>query len=873
MPYVQSVKLSEIIGNKEMDIITLGSMAGNRLVSRSFLLDYKIDTAHKKTGKLSVTLNEDLIYAHLYENLFVLLSAKVFEIFIWFLCLIFIFRHFIMRHLDSMAAYTQQLDLKNPTHSLSLDRKKLKTPDSLESIAAAINNMRVNLIEAVKQREEIENALLKSYADLKMYKQKTEKQNLLMTSQMKLSKIISGEQDIPTLTQNILNFICEFCQATVGTFYVPHGKDEKLKLFAWYALKRENSKFNEFYPGESLVGQAAIEMKTISLANFPENYIKINSGLGEASPCNIIIYPFFINKQTNGVIELGSFKEFSDTKLKFLDQISESVSIAIKATKARTRMVSLLQQTQVQANQLHAQQTELKEKNEYLEQQTYALQKSEEQLLAQEEELKVTNEELEARSLFLKQQKESIINKNAELLLAKKINEKKALQLEEANKYKSEFLANISHELRTPLNSILLLSKLLIDNKNGTLTEKEIEFAKTISASGTDLLDLINDVLDLSKIEAGKIELNLSKFLLNDLKIKYDRSYLPLANEKEIEFKVEIGPELPEYIFTDPQKLDQILKNLLSNSFKFTKQGSVTLTIARPTSQDGPLIKNISPDNTILFAIKDTGIGIPDDKQKIIFEAFRQADGTTTRDFGGTGLGLSISKKYSEMLGGNIIVQSQQGKGSTFYLYISEKIEAAENIKTTELNNVTPSGPENPMELTSGLIKSISPKIQKNMDSQNDHLDISDRPQKEINTDPDTPDPENQATDTTLANKKILLIDDDMRNVYSIINILEDKNMHVVVGKSGKEGLAQLNKEGASIDLILMDIMMPEMNGYETMIEIRKQERFLDLPIIALTANAMPEDKNKCINAGANDYISKPINIDKLFSLMRVWLY
>jgi len=965
----------------------------------------------------------------------------------------------------------------------------------------------------IKSRGEI-GELADSFNDmisnLRMTMEKNDTHNWFKTGQMELNVRMRGEQDIETLGNNIIGYLTEYLNAQIGILYMS-GNDSLLKLIGSYAYVQRKNTSNEFMPGEGLVGQAVLKKKHILLTNCPDDSININSGLLEATPKNILIFPLILNNAVRGVVELGSFHEFHDIHLTFLKQVAEGIAIALNTVISRNRTEVLLEQTQQQTEELQAREEALRQSNEELEENAIALKESESKLQAQQEELRQINEELE-------EQKEYVEKQNKDLKDARKIIEERAQELEQSSKYKSEFLANMSHELRTPLNSILLLSKLLGDNKDGSLSEDQVESVLSINASGNDLLELINDVLDLSKVEAGQMDIQIEDMYLQDFCNNVKRNFQHVAKEKGISLNIEITDGLPEYIRTDEQRVGQIIKNFLSNAFKFTSEGSVSLQISRPNKLSGNAIdlskSKLDQTKTVLFSVIDTGVGIPEEKQKVIFEAFKQADGTTSRKYGGTGLGLSISKELAKLLKGKIHMKSTYGKGSAFTLYLPETVES--ETKTMEMRSVPSSVKTEPetyiskkteiqtnrkeieknikddrrtiseddksiliieddpaflkilRDLTrehgfkclvagdgetglqftnlykpSGIIldvnlpgingwtvmarlkddpetrhipvhfisasdnkfdalkmgaidyatKPVSPEIIDQVFKKfnkiiskpvKDLLVVEDNPEqaKVISNiigsgdvritiastakeaynqilsekfdcmvlDVSLPDmsgvellnkirkneelfqlpvivytgreltkeekklvdeyaattifkgagshrklldettlflhrveanlPETQQKilrmihdkEAILAGKKILVVDDDMRNVFSIKKVLEDKDIKILIGKNGKEGLTCLN-DNPDIHMVLMDIMMPEMDGYTAIEEIRKQDRFKNLPIIALTAKAMKGDRAKCIEAGANDYLAKPFDIDRLFSMLRVWLY
>ncbi len=961
----------------------------------------------------------------------------------------------------------------------------------------------------IEKRDEIGN-LANSFNDMigKLVEARAgaERHNKAQLGQALLNVKMRGEKDVGTLGTNIISYLTEYLKAQIGAIYIMDN-DHRLKMIGSYAYVKRKNLSNQFLPGEGIVGQAALEKRHLLITNCPEDYIRIHSSLGESAPNNILAYPLQMNNEVKGVIELGTLHGFSESDLLFLAQVQEGIAIALNSVSTLEQLSSLLEQTQLQSEEIQAREEELRSYNEELENHTKALQKSEERLQSRQIELRASNEELE-------KQKRKAEKKNEELEIAQRLIEEKARDLELSSRYKSEFLANMSHELRTPLNSILLLSRLLSDNKDNVLTEDYVESARSIYSSGSELLELINEILDLSKVEAGKMEINLGEMYLQDFCDTMVRGFKPLAKEKGLYLKTEIEEGLPSSICTDRQRVEQIVKNFLSNAFKFTSEGTITLKICRPTkSQIG-----CTREETVEFSIIDTGMGIPREKQQLIFEAFQQVDGTISRKFGGTGLGLSISKELTRLLGGAIYMESSYGKGSMFSLHLPEKGHSKQESavskqpENAELNTQSSklgeyqhllSEPENnrqhslekikddrskisphdksiliieddpkflrilsdisrergfkclvaedgktglqfadyykpsaiildillpdisgltvitrlkensatrhvPIHIVSatdnkldarkmGAVNYLTKPVSKEELSQvfNQLNRMISKGIKELllvehnrnqadaiikcigNGDvhitvastaaeaydhvltgnfecmvldlrlPDTSgfellskirtnedicylpiivytgkelteeekvlidqyaesviikgvDSDRRLLDETtlflhrveanlpkekqevlrmlhdkeeiLSNKKILVVDDDMRNVFSLKKVLESKGMQIMVGKNGREGLEFLNKN-PDIDLILMDIMMPEMDGYEATRSIRKQERFKDLPVIALTAKAMKGDRFKCIEAGACDYLAKPIDMDRLFSMLRVWLY
>ncbi|MEI2400980.1 sensor histidine kinase, partial [Paenibacillus phytohabitans] len=409
----------------------------------------------------------------------------------------------------------------------------------------------------------------------------------------------------------------------------------------------------------------------IILTDVPSDYVRVSSGLGEASPLDIYVLPIVFEGDVKAIVEIASFKLFSDTQQNFLEELMNSLGIIIESVMGRIRLATsleesqtLMEEVQAQSEELQTQQEELRATNEELEEQTQALRQSEEKLQVQQEELEQTNADLEEKAMSLADQNKRFEQTNREVEAARAELEEKAKQLALSSKYKSEFLANMSHELRTPLNSLLILSKLLTDNPDGNLSSKQVEYSSTIYSAGNDLLALINDILDLAKIESGKMEVNPSQVVIEDLADFAEKGYRPVANEKGLKFTVDVKKGVPSYLYSDEQKVQQVLRNLLSNAFKFTSVGEVKLEISS--------YQKVNEKPYLAFSVIDSGIGIPAEKQGLIFEAFQQADGTTSRKYGGTGLGLSISREIASLLGGEIILQSEEGKGSTFTFIVGE---------------------------------------------------------------------------------------------------------------------------------------------------------------------------------------------------------
>jgi signal transduction histidine kinase/CheY-like chemotaxis protein len=631
--------------------------------------------------------------------------------------------------------------------------------------------------------------------------------------------------------------------AQQAAFYVADHRsgDSTLELLAGYAQRHSKSLPRKIAFGEGLVGQCAFEKKRIVLNQAPSDYIRISSSLGTGSPVNIVILPVLFEGQVKAVIELASFSKFSEIHQTFLDQLTESIGVVLHTIAANMQTEYLLHQSQSLTAELQAQQEELKKTNDRLEQQALNLQKSEGLLKSKQDELRAANEQLQEKARQLSEQMHQVEFKNREIEQARAALEEKAEQLSLSSRYKSEFLANMSHELRTPLNSLLILARLLADNVGGNLTAKQIEFARTIHSSGAELLALINDILDLAKIESGTVTLNITSEPFQDMCTYVERTFRQMAADKGLEFQVSVDPQLPPSVDTDAKRLQQIVTNLLSNAFKFTAKGSVKLRLKRAKSgwsNGHPVLDHA--ESVVAFSVVDTGIGIPPNKQRLIFEAFQQADGTTSREYGGTGLGLSISRELARLLGGEIRVQSAPGHGSTFTLYLPLAYRPGQHQPRTTDEDAGFAAP------------------------QVDSADAGAAEPQQLRDTVSAPPP---APSGELAGKKVLVVDDDIRNVFALTSALEAHGMRVVHADSGKEGI-ELLKRTPGIDAVLMDVMMPGLDGLDTMRIVRQLEGYRNVPIVAVTAKAMMGDREKCMEAGANDYIAKPVNVDELLATL-----
>lgn len=912
-----------------------------------------------------------------------------------------------------------------------------------------------------------------------------------------LAKSMLGNQKLEQLADSTLKFLTEYFDAQAAAFYASEG--DYFRRVATYGVPADAKMPDSFNPGQGLLGQAVKDARTFIVRDVPDGYLTVGSALGQRSPLSLLIAPVTSESTVNGVIELGFFRPLDERVVQLFDQVRESIGMAIRAAHYRAHLQNLLEETQRQSEELQAQSEELRVSNEELEEQSRALKESQSRLEQQQAEMEQTNSQLEEQTQLLETQKD-------ELERSKESVQAKAKELEQASQYKSDFLANMSHELRTPLNSSLILAKLLADNASGNLTEEQVKFAQTIQNSGNDLLTLINDILDLSKIEAGHMEVRPERVTLDRLMRDLLSTFEPMAQQKGLKLKIDIDTSAPKSIETDRQRLEQILKNLISNAIKFTEKGGVTVNIGRHDKSN------------MVFAVTDTGIGITPDKQQFIFEAFRQEDSTISRKYGGTGLGLSISRELSRLLGGRIELESTPAKGSTFRVILPETYDPSAQPQTqayriaeapkTSLFEKTPI-PENKTEKIRavGRIKddrddldnkarliliieddepfakilyelahqnnfkcivaataeegltlarqytpnavildvglpdnsglSVLDRLKRNAQtrhipvhviSANDYTQTAlslgaagymikpvkreqlvealknletkfaqrlrrvlivedDKTQREsigkligsqdvqtvevgtaaeclerlkegtydcmvldltlpdasgyslletlskeesysfppvivytgrdLSTDEEqrlrrysrsiiikgAKSPERLLDEVTLflhqvvselpvsqqkmleqarhrdadlENRRILIVEDDVANIYALTSVLEPRGAIMEIARNGREALDLLEKSQkrpeTAVDLILMDMMMPEMDGLTATISIRKKPEWKKLPIIMLTAKAMRDDQERCISAGANDYMAKPLDVEKLLSLVRVWM-
>ncbi|MEU8377817.1 HAMP domain-containing protein [Streptosporangium sp. NPDC048865] len=664
-----------------------------------------------------------------------------------------------------------------------------------------------------------------------------QEQDWLKSNLARISRLMQGHRDLMEVAKLIMSELTPLVSAHYGAFYLaePTG-DHDLHLIAGYGARPGNGPRQRFATGEGIVGQAALEGRGIILGNVPARYLTVDTGLSTSTPAQIVVLPVLFETQVLGVLELASFSEFSEVHHDFLNQLVETIGVTMNTIIANSRTEDLLTESQRLT-------TELQERSD--------------ELQRQQEELRRSNAELEDKAALLAKQNRAIEIQNFQIEQARRTLEERAEQLAVSSRYKSEFLANMSHELRTPLNSLLVLAKLLTENAEGNLTPQQVEFARTIHGAGSALLQLINDILDLSKVEAGRMDIHPQQISLPKLVDYFEATFAPLAHDKGLSFTVEVDPSIPQELRTDEQRLQQVLRNLLSNAIKFTPKGEVRLRVIharRAVSFVDDTLRGA--DGILAFEVVDTGIGIASDKLEVIFEAFRQADGTTSRKYGGTGLGLSICREIARLLGGEIHVVSEVGEGSTFTLYLppsyggplASRDGGASAPSSAPRNPALAGVPEEPDDL---------PEL-----TFNDDMPLPQFPQGEGRP---------WKGDDPLTGAKILIVDDDIRNVFALTSVLERYGSTVIYAENGREGIEQLERN-EDVALVLMDIMMPEMDGWATTSAIRRMPQFADLPIIALTAKVMRGDREKSIASGASDYVPKPVDVDRLLERLRGWL-
>ncbi|MEV7964819.1 HAMP domain-containing protein [Sphaerisporangium sp. NPDC088356] len=711
----------------------------------------------------------------------------------------------------AIAEVTSAVARGDLTRSITVDAQ-----GELADLKDNINTMVSNLVGTTKANQE---------------------QDWLKSNLARVSRLMQGHRDLMEVAKLIMIELTPLVSARYGAFYmVPSPHDNELRLIAGYGVRPGRNPRQSFAFGQGIVGQAAAEGRPIVLEDVPADYLTIDSGLSRSTPAQIVVLPVLFEDQVLGVLELASFSRFGEVHLAFLNQLVETIGVTMNTIIANSRTEGLL----IESQRLT---TELRERSD--------------ELQRQQEELRRSNAELEDKAALLAKQNRAIEIQNFQIEQARRTLEERAEQLAVSSRYKSEFLANMSHELRTPLNSLLVLAKLLTENSDGNLTSQQVEFARTIYGAGSALLQLINDMLDLSKVEAGRMDIYPQQLSLPKLVDYVEATFTPLAQDKGLSFTVEVSPSVPEELRTDEQRLQQVLRNLLSNAVKFTPKGEVRLNITRAAG-DVPYIDETlqDSDDILSFEVVDTGIGIAPEKLDVIFEAFRQADGTTSRKYGGTGLGLSICREIARLLGGEIHAKSEPGHGSTFTLHLpisyAGPLAGGDGGAAVSLPGVHPG---RVLQLDSS---DVLPELPLNDDLQMPQL-------------PQAGESQTWQGDDPLNGAKILIVDDDIRNVFALTSVLERHGSTVVYAENGREGIEQLERN-EDVALVLMDIMMPEMDGWATTSAIRHMPQFADLPIIALTAKVMRGDREKSIASGASDYVPKPVDVDRLLERLRGWL-
>ncbi|HEX7807716.1 MAG TPA: ATP-binding protein, partial [Thermoanaerobaculia bacterium] len=710
-------------------------------------------------------------------------------------------------------------------------------------------------VEAQGELAALKGNINEMIRNLRETTQRNAEQDWLKTNLAKFTRMMQGQKNLQTVSQMILSELAPVVGAAHGVFYTMDTTPSEpiLRLTATYAYKERKHLNKEFHVGESLVGQAAFEKQRILITNAPDDYVHINSGLGESKPLNIIVLPIVFEGSVLAVMELASFSKFTETYQSLLDQLTESIGVVLNTIQANMRTEELLEQSQEltqelqsQSEELQAQQEELTETNKRLESQAKSLQASEELLKQQQEELQQTNEELEEKARLLTAQNEEVEQKNREVENAKRQLEEKARQLALTSKYKSEFLANMSHELRTPLNSLLILAKLLGDNPEGNLSDKQVDFAKTIHSSGQDLLTLINDILDLSKIESGMMTVALSDVSFKEIADLSERTFRQIAEDKNLVFDIQHSENLPSSIHTDPTRLQQVLKNLLGNAFKFTEKGGVTLRMETALSGWSPGHDVLDRASSVIaFSVHDTGIGIPEEKQRIIFEAFQQADASTTRKFGGTGLGLSISREIARLLGGEIAVSSEPGAGSTFTLFLPNSY-----VTQTVRNERR----EQRREMFSSTMAPLG--VQPLVEDEHPSIDLRDvavpgEEQQVVIIEEQVPDDRDtiQTGDRT-----VLIVEDDVTFARILLDMAHEKGFKGIVATRGETALqlaARFRPEA-----ITLDIQLPDMEGWTVLDRLKHDRVTRHIPVHIISAD---EETARGLRLGAFAHAQKPV--------------
>lgn len=698
-------------------------------------------------------------------------------------------------------------------------------------------------VEALGEVAALKDTINEMIRNLRDTTQKNTEQDWLKTNLAKFSRMLQGQRDLTNVGRMVLSELCPVVEAQYSEFYVLEGSEDihQLTLLASYAADGREALGKSVKLGQGLVGQCAIEKQKIILNNLPTQYMRISSGSGEASPRSILVLPLVFEGQVKGVLELASFEGFNPTHQAFLEQLTESIGIVLNTIEANMRTEGLLKQSQSLAQQLQTRQ----------------------------EELQNTNEELQEKAKLLAHQNQEVERKNQEVEQARQALEEKAKQLALTSKYKSEFLANMSHELRTPLNSLLILSDQLCKNPEGNLTNKQTEFAKTIHSSGNDLLMLINDILDLSKIESGTVVVDAGDLRLDELKGYVERTFSHVAEAKNLQFRTLFDPKLPRSIFTDAKRLQQIIKNLLSNAFKFTHHGEVTLQVEPVRSGWDRENEDLTrASDVIAFTVRDSGIGIPLDKQLIIFEAFQQADGSTSRKYGGTGLGLAISRELSRLLGGEIRLESNPGQGSTFILYLPA------------VYGPTRSGRRQLLGMEPANARQIQPALRYienearhqtngiNRTEQTFGIPVLrpepvDEPLYDHGTDEAGDDRRNIQSD----DRVILIVENDLAFARMLLETAREKGFKGLVATLGASALALVAEH--KINAITLDIFLPDIEGWRILERIKNDLNTRHTPVCVISTE---EARHRAFSSGASAFVSKPIQSKDILEQLFVHL-
>ena len=687
---------------------------------------------------------------------------------------------------------------------------------AIAAVATAVTKgdlTRSVMVEAKGEVAELKDNVNEMIRNLRETTNQNSEQDWLKTNLAKFTRVLQGQRDLITVSKTVMSELAPLVSAQHGVFYImdePASGEARLKLLSAYAYKERKNLATQWKIGEGMVGQCAYEKQRILLTNVPDDYVQITSGLGSATPLNIVVLPIIFEGKVKAVIELASFERYSATHQAFLDQLGESIGIVLNTIEANMRTEELLKQSQSLPNELQSQQ----------------------------EELRKTNDQLGDKARPLEEQKMEVETKNREVEQAKAAVEEKAEQLSITSKYKSEFLSNISHELRTPLNSLLILAQQLAENPQSHLDANEVKYAKTIQDSGDDLLLLINEILDLAKIESGTVSLDISVVPFVTLRDQVDRNFNHIAQKRGISFDIQLASDLPSTLVTDEKRLQQILKNLLSNAFKFTEKGRVVLRAARATGGWSPDLVSLNLAREVFaFSVEDSGIGIAPDKQRLIFEAFQQADGSTARKYGGTGLGLSISREIAHLLGGELkLAYSEQGKGSCFVLYVPQLIAntvtpdmASPSAKPVQLRQVDT--PSKPIKLERALRNTSA--------TDDDRANI-------------------QGSDLVL-----LIIEDDTAFANIILDVAHEHGFKGVIATYGSQAIELARSY--SPDAITLDIRMPVMDGW-TILDVLKRDadlRHIPVDVITVEDNAL-----RALSSGAFQFLTKPVNRTQLGEAM-----